>query len=380
MQKIQIWLNDSCCKTITVAPSTSYGDVIRFLANQYDIPKRALPHLEVHLFVDGKGSIVSKEERVLSHTQSLLQRGIDIDDNGGDLSRSKPKCKYMLIVNEDAIKKAQKRTGSPEKPPSTSTSTSLSSFIKKKIGHQRSISLPTAATTKTTSPEIPKELSVPITEGNHSSKHNKSPRALIVVPPPIHTPAESILDSEKMPATTPSAAPHLTPRASISPPRATFRARSKTISQSLSSSDLTRDRSQEAINHLVNQKSRNRSSLGFDHPPLADLQLQIDSGLPMESLDQASSKLFGSNNRAGSPPPPQRLYVSPPTIATPMHITRQRSYTTSTMFPSRPVTPTKGFRASFESATGQWLKHESKSKTDEYRELLDVVERLRKAL
>jgi hypothetical protein len=69
--------------------------------------------------------------------------------------------------------------------------------------------------------------------GDVSIKRTSSSNALLK-----SRPQDSMLEAEKMPASTPNAAPHLTPRLSISPPRAGFRARSKTISPSLSSHDL----------------------------------------------------------------------------------------------------------------------------------------------
>lgn len=403
MQKsssVQIWLNETCSKTINVAPNTTCEDVLKFLANQQNISKRVFPHLEVHVVVDGKDhSVVGKGEKVAANAQSLAQRGINMEDPSH-------KNKYVLVVNAAAVQKAHKRTagggvtsgggGSGITPGSGSGgSSSLYSLLKRTIGHQRSASLPSEAIAKSVPPKqtrspsptptpspphiSPPTLAPPSVADIDTNKHNKSPRAT-PVPPPIRVPqddeANNVLDEaleERMPTSAP-ATPSLTPRASISPPRATFRARSKTISQSLSSSDL---RTQEAINHYIIQKLRTRSSLGFERPPLAELNIPTE---PIPENPEQHSPKGSAGSRARSPPPPQRIHELPPTITTPhphaaasgtaiVH-TRQRSHTTATAFPTRSTTPTKS----------SWFKHESKSsKTEEYQELLDVVYRLKHA-
>lgn len=57
MQKsvVQVWLNDVCSKQITVTPSSTCEDIIKYVADQYNIPKRATRFLELHVVHNGKG-------------------------------------------------------------------------------------------------------------------------------------------------------------------------------------------------------------------------------------------------------------------------------------------------------------------------------------
>jgi len=464
---VQVWLNDGCSKSITVTPSTNCEDVIRFLATQLEIPKRTQQHLEIHVYVDGKvHSVVGRDEKIVSHVQQLASRGINIEDTNR-------RAKYVFSLNAEAAKKVQKSTpaaaNTPAAPISSAPATahtdesrgkssSYFSLLKRRIGHQRSASLPLSVTTQTDPKEkkskdkskdkkdkekdkdkekekekekdkekekekekerekekekdvtpaaarvvvaqTPPASSSPSSSPTPSQptpvpelgKQLRSPR-VVVLPPPIAVPTgsspthssplddEEMLAEEKMPVGTPTSTPHLTPRASISPPRATQRARSKTISQSLSSSDLSVQA--DWINYMISHKTRTRSSLSFDQPPLADI------GTPPGSPPPELADPHPRSNRAISPPPPQRLYVPPPSITTPPVIqTRQRSYTTSTM-PASLASTYKALSMSADLDSAHWLNksHEpvvrsplaSPQKSDDNKDLLDVLEKLKKA-
>eukprot|EP00026_Physarum_polycephalum_P006783 Phypoly_transcript_06835.p1 GENE.Phypoly_transcript_06835~~Phypoly_transcript_06835.p1 ORF type:complete len:429 (+),score=73.59 Phypoly_transcript_06835:191-1477(+) len=341
MQKsvVQVWVNDSSCKQINITPSSTCEDIITCLAEQYSIPKRAISHLELHVVHNGKEhSTVPREEKITSHLASLAESGVRIDE-------SSHKYKYVLVVNHDAVKKAQKLSGQSK------SWSPLSYFKKRTSSHQRSISLPT--TPEDTNK--PKGLSV-------------SANALLKA-----RPQDSILESEKMPSQLPNNAahPHLTPRSEISPPRAGMRARSKTLSPSLSTNDL---RNQEALNQMITQRIRNRSSLNYERPPLTDPHLYGDfndgqhsprllggtnayrSSSPLPPSPNMHTAVPSSSPRAASPPPPQRLFEPPPTIvhlspstssssisfasaSLPATAPRQRSLTTSGALGNRLTPP-----------------------------------------
>jgi hypothetical protein len=323
MQKsvVQVWLNDVCSKQINVTPSSTCEDIIKSVADQYNIPKRATRHLELHVVHNGKDhSTVQREEKILSHLQSLAEAGLRIDENSH-------KNKYVLQVNHDAVKKAHKLAGHGK------SSWSPLSYFKKRSGGglQRSASAGLAEDPGKSKAE--------------DSKLSNSTNALQKTRPPESKakPSDSILEAEKMPSASPNVgAPHLTPRSSISPPRAGMRARSKTLSPSLSSSDL---RNQEALNQMITQRIRNRSSLSYERPPLLDSHSIVDPN------DGQNSPRIGIGNSGGmgrsvSPPPPQRLFeppihLSPSTSSShisvsshslPASAPRQRSMTTSGPF------------------------------------------------
>jgi hypothetical protein len=154
MQKsvVQVWVNDLTYKQISVTPSSTCEDIIKYLAEQYNIPKRALPHLELHVVHNGKGtntvlqgararmlltyhtfpdhSTVQREEKIMNHLSALAEAGMRIDE-------SSHKNKYALLVNHDAVKKAQKLSGHGK----SSLWSPLNYFKKRSGGHQRSVSL-----------------------------------------------------------------------------------------------------------------------------------------------------------------------------------------------------------------------------------------------
>jgi hypothetical protein len=145
MQKscVQVWVNDLTSKQINVTSSTTCEDIIKLIAALHNIPKRASQHLELHAVHNGKGnqvpififfnhtrpdhSTVPREEKILGHLQSLAEAGLKIDEISN-------KNKYVLVVNHDALKKAQKHSGHGK------SSWSPLSYFKKRSGIGRSVS------------------------------------------------------------------------------------------------------------------------------------------------------------------------------------------------------------------------------------------------
>lgn len=339
MQKsvVSVWVNDSSCKQINVTPSSTCEDIIKYFVELYHIPKRASQHLELHVTHNGKDhSTVRREEKIMNHVVSLAEAGMRMDES--------LKNKYALVVNHDAIKKAQKLSGH-----SKTSWSPLSYFKKRTTNLQRSSS--SEDTNKVT--REPHKLTRVASVGVLGSASRSSPKE-----------SDSFLDAEKMPSSTPNSAPHLTPRLSISPPRAGMRARSKTLSPSLSTNDL---RNQEALNQMITQRIKNRTSLSYERPPLT----VETSSLGSEHLDQnspraAAGSISSGSPRSGSPPPPQRLFEPPPSIvhlspstssssisiasaSLPATAPRQRSMTTTGVFVGNRLTPP---RSQFAEITG----------------------------
>lgn len=52
---VPVWVNSGAHKQVNITPSTTCNDIIQNVAAQYNLPKRVLPHLELHVYHGAKG-------------------------------------------------------------------------------------------------------------------------------------------------------------------------------------------------------------------------------------------------------------------------------------------------------------------------------------
>jgi len=333
--KVSVWLNEKSHKIVDINADTTCSQVAGVLVQALRIPHAVRSYFALHTTAGGKdqGALNESENvmEVLMHNQKHSNKWGDSKDNG-----------FVYVVNEDTLAQVGGKSHLPQED----------HHLRKGIGHQRSKSSP--AVTSGLQRGVAEEKEAIKTQYHDTGRTHRSNAQIIderypqekrsATPIPNRESSVPALQEEKDEAKGLGigTAPHLEPRSanvSPSPPRASLKARSKTISTPVIPGLIIKSSSgPSSANHSPLASPTFARARGISPSPrgTANWDESLSKGGSLgrsqgnsrtrrtsmsifdpESSDSQDQGASGKGSRT-SPPPPRQRYTPPPTILSPM--------------------------------------------------------------